>query len=187
MPYEVGVALTRRPDAQTAAYGTAAASGPAYLRSASAGIAVDTTWFADRGFQLSRGFRALKVWMSMKEQGVDRIAAAIQRNIDQARRLGALVEAHPDLRLLAPVSLNIACFRYAPAGVPETALDALNQAILVALQTRGIAVPSQTVLGGRFAIRVCVANHRSRDEDFDILIAAVLAIGAELAAASLPA
>ena len=181
MPYEVGVALTRSGEAQTAAYKPAAAGGPAYLRSANAGIAVDTTYFADRGLQLSRGFRALKVWMSMKEQGVDRIAGAIQENIDQARRLGTLVAARPDLELLAPVSLNIVCFRYAPKGVAEEALDPLNQAILVALQSRGIAVPSQTVLQERFAIRVCITTHRSRDEDFAILVEAVLTIGAELA------
>jgi len=181
MPYEVGVALTRHPDAQTAAYQPAAAGGPAYLRSAQAGIAVETTYFADRGLQLSRGFRALKVWMSMKEQGVDRIAGAIQTNIDQARRLGRMVEDEPDLELLAAVSLNIVCFRYAPAGLEAAALNPLNQAILVELQTRGIAVPSQTVLDGRFAIRVCITNHRSRDEDFDVLVAAVREIGAELA------
>jgi len=181
MPYEVGVALTRHPDAQTAAYQPAAAGGQAYLRSAQAGIAVETTYFADRGLQLSRGFRALKVWMSMKEQGVDRIAGAIQTNIDQARRLGRMVEDEPDLELLAAVSLNIVCFRYAPAGLEAAALNPLNQAILVELQTRGIAVPSQTVLDGRFAIRVCITNHRSRDEDFDVLVAAVREIGAELA------
>jgi len=181
MPYEVGVALTRDPDAQTAAYQPATAGGPAYLKSANAGIAVETTYFADRGLQLSRGFRALKVWMSMKEQGVDRIAGAIQMNIDQARRLGGMVEDDPDLELLAAVSLNIVCFRYAPAGLDQEALNRLNQAILVELQTRGVAVPSQTVLDGRFAIRVCIANHRSRDEDFDVLVAAVREIGAELA------
>ena len=181
MPYEVGVALTRCGDAQTAAYQPA--GDPAYLRSAEGGISVDTTYFADRGLQLSRGFRALKVWMSMKEQGVDRIAGAIQRNIDQARRLATLVDAHPDLERLAPVALNIVCFRYAPPALAGTDLDGLNQAILVALQSRGIAVPSQTVLHGRFAIRVCIANHRSRDDDFDLLVESVAAIGGELAAA----
>jgi glutamate/tyrosine decarboxylase-like PLP-dependent enzyme len=179
MPYEVGVALTRRPDAQTAAYKPV--GGAAYLKSAEAGIAVDTTFFADRGLQLSRGFRALKVWMCMKEQGVGRIAAAMQANIDQAKRLADLVEAAPQLELLAPVPMNIVCFRYAPPGLPEERLDGLNQAILVALQSRGIAVPSQTVVKGRFAIRVCITNHRSRDEDFDMLVEAVLSIGAELA------
>ncbi len=181
MPYEVGVALTRRADAQTAAY-QPAGGAPAYLKSPDGGIAVDTTYFADRGLQLSRGFRALKVWMSMKEQGVDALGAAMQENIDQARRLGERVAAHADLELLAPVTLNIVCLRYAPAGLPEAALNALNQAILVALQERGIAVPSQTMLQGRFAIRVCITNHRSRDEDFDVLVEAVAAIGPELAA-----
>jgi aromatic-L-amino-acid decarboxylase len=182
LPYEVGCVLTRDPAAQVAAYRSAGADGPAYLRSAGQGIAVDTTYFADRGMQLSRGFRALKVWMSLKELGADRLGAAIQRNIDQARWLGDLVDVHPDLERLAPVSMNIVCFRYAPPGLDAAELDRLNQAILIALQVRGVAVPSQTVLNGRFALRVCVANHRSRDEDFDLLVASVAAIGAELRA-----
>jgi glutamate/tyrosine decarboxylase-like PLP-dependent enzyme len=180
LPYEVGVVLTRDPGAQLAAYKPATAGRPSYLQSSQGGISVETTYFADRGLQLSRGFRALKVWMSMKELGADRLGAAIQTNINQARRLGRLVEAHPDLELLAPVSLNIVCFRYAPARA-SVDLDTLNQAILTALQERGIAVPSQTVLHGKFAIRVCIANHRSRDEDFDLLVKAVAEIGAELA------
>ena len=185
LPYEVGCVLTRDADAQLATYRSASAGGPAYLRSAQQGIAVDTTYFADRGLQLSRGFRALKVWMSLKELGADRLGAAIQRNIDQARRLGDLVDAHPDLERLAPVSMNIVCFRYAPAGLAADALDQLNQDILVALQVRGIAVPSQTVLNGRFALRVCITNHRSEDADFDLLLAAVTDIGAELSARGL--
>jgi glutamate/tyrosine decarboxylase-like PLP-dependent enzyme len=102
-------------------------------------------------------------------------------NIDQAQRLAAVVDAHPDLQRLAPAPLNIVCFRYAPPALADADLDALNQAILVALQTRGVAVPSQTVLDGRFAIRVCIVNHRSRDEDFEALVASVAAIGSELA------
>ncbi len=183
MPYEVGVILTRDPGAQLATYKPGGAAKPAYLRSAEGGISVDTTYFADRGMQLSRGFRALKVWMSMKEQGVDRIGNAIQTNIDQARRLGVMVEAHPDLQLLAPVAMNIVCFRYAPSGLAADTLNSLNEAILIALQARGIAVPSQTVLHDRFAIRVCITNHRSQDHDFDALVDAVVKIGAELAAA----
>ena len=177
LPYEVGVILTRDPEAQLAAYRPA--GGPAYLRSSEGGISVDTTYFADRGLQLSRGFRALKVWMAMKELGADRLGAAIQANIDQARRLGGLVDARADLERLAPVAMNIVCFRYAPEGYAGD-LDALNQQILTALQERGIAVPSQTVLHGRFAIRVCITNHRSRDEDFDLLVQAVAELGAEL-------
>jgi len=183
MPYEVAAILTRNPDAQLATFQPGTGSA-AYLQSSKEGLAADTTYFADRGLQLSRGFRALKVWMSMKEQGVDRIGAAIQANIDQARYLGELVGRTPPLSLMAPVSLNIACFRYAPEGMAEPDIDELNRAILAQLQLRGIAVPSQTVLAGRFAIRVCITNHRSAFPDFDALVEAVLALGQELSARS---
>ena len=181
MPYEVGVILTRDSAALTNTFKPPAGSA-AYLASASRGTSADTTFFADRGVELSRGFRALKVWMSMKEQGVDRIGAAIQKNIEQAQYLGALVERTPALELLAPVTLNIVCFRYR-ADVPVGQLDDLNRDLLAELQLRGIAVPSQTILHGQFAIRVCVANHRSETEDFDALVDGVVMIGAELAAA----
>ncbi len=185
MPFEVGVVLTRDATAQLAAFQAPEAAGaPAYLRSVRQGIGREATYFADRGLQLSRGFRALKVWMSLKEQGAARIGAAIERNIEQARYLASLVRGHAELELLAPVALNIVCFRYAPRAVPETALNALNQAILAELQLRGIAVPSQTTLDGRFAIRVCVTNHRSEDGDFAALAEAVPALGAELLAAA---
>ncbi len=180
MPYEIGVVLTRDADAQLAAFQTQAGSA-AYLQSSQKGISADATHFADRGLQLTRGFRALKVWMSMKEQGVDRIGAAIQANIEQARYLAERVEATNTLELLAPVSMNIVCFRYAPDGMAAERLNLLNQAILTALQVRGVAVPSQTILDGRFAIRVCITNHRSELSDFDALVDAVVAIGAELA------
>jgi glutamate/tyrosine decarboxylase-like PLP-dependent enzyme len=179
MPYEVAVVLTRDADAQLAAFGAAHAGSAAYLLSLEQGVSADTTYFADRGLQLTRGFRALKVWMSMKEQGVARIGAAIQANIDQARHLAGRIEGEPRLELLAPVSLNTVCFRYA-GSVPDERLDALNQEILTELQVRGIAVPSQTVLGGRFAIRVCITNHRSELSDFDALVEAVLALGEEI-------
>jgi aromatic-L-amino-acid/L-tryptophan decarboxylase len=188
MPYEVGVVLTRDADAQLAAFGPHAdGAGAAYLVSLKQGISADSTYFADRGLQLSRGFRALKVWMSMKEQGVARIGAAIQANIDQARHLAGRIEGEPRLELLAPVSLNTVCFRYVGESVPDgsvldESLDALNQKILTELQVRGIAVPSQTILGGRFAIRVCITNHRSELSDFDALVEAVLALGAEITA-----
>lgn len=180
MPYEVGVVLTRDPDAQLATFQPAPGSA-AYLQSANKGIAADTTYFADRGLQLSRGFRALKVWMSLKEQGVDRIGGAIQANIEQAHYLARRVDETAGLERLAPVAMNIVCFRYAPEGFQQDQLNRLNAAILVELQVRGVAVPSQTVLDGSFAIRVCITNHRSQMDDFDLLIEAVLEIGTELA------
>ena len=182
IPYEVGVILTRDGQAQLSAFQPpGSGASPAYLLSASSGASADTTYFADRGLQLSRSFRALKVWMSFKEQGTDRIAGAIQENIDQARYLGALVAGNEELQLLAPVLMNTVCFRYRRAGLDEAALDALNREILVQLQLRGIAVPSQTVLNGLFAIRVCITNHRSTRADFEALAEAVVALGRELA------
>ena len=182
MPYEVGVVLTRDRTAQTAAYGRPVADAPAYLRSAQRGISVDTTYFADRGMQLSRGFRALKVWMSMKEQGVDRIGAAIGRNIDQAQRLARLVAEHPELELMAPVPMNTVCFRYVGGRHRTPDLDAINQEIVATLQVDGVAVPSQTILRHGFAIRVCITNHRSEDSDFDLLVNEVVRIGSRLRA-----
>ena len=92
------------------------------------------------------------------------------------------MEAHPELELLAPVPLNVVCFRYAPAGVPDAVLDRVNAEVLLRLQERGIAVPSSTVLGGRFAIRAANVNHRSRREDFDALVEGVASLGAEVLA-----
>jgi aromatic-L-amino-acid/L-tryptophan decarboxylase len=181
MPYEVGVILTRTNNALTDTFRPPAGSA-AYLVAQTRGTSVDATFFADRGVELSRGFRALKVWMSMKEQGVDRIGAAIQKNIEQAHYLGGLVEKTPELELLASVSMNIACFRYV-AGVPTEDLDNFNRDLLAEIQLRGIAVPSHTIVDGKFAIRVCVANHRSESEDFDALIEGAVAIGKEMACA----
>jgi glutamate/tyrosine decarboxylase-like PLP-dependent enzyme len=180
MPYEVGVVLTRENAALTDTF-QAPAGSAAYLTSATRGASTDTTFFADRGLELSRGFRALKVWMSMKEQGVNRIGAAIQKNIEQAHYLGTLVEQTPVLELLTPVSMNIVCLRYR-ADIFEAELDTFNRDLLSELQLRGIAVPSHTVVNGKFAIRVCVANHRSETEDFDALIESLVSIGAELTA-----
>jgi glutamate/tyrosine decarboxylase-like PLP-dependent enzyme len=88
-----------------------------------------------------------------------------------------LITAHPRLELLAPAPLNVVCFRYAAPGIDEDALNAMNQEILLRIQESGLAVPSHTVLGGRFAIRVAITNHRSRREDFDLLAKAVVETG----------
>lgn len=181
--YEAGCVLVRDEAAHRAAFG----SSPAYLHSATRGISVDPLYFADLGVQLSRGFRALKVWMSLKTQGADAWGRLVQQNVDQSRYLAARIDSHPLLERLAPVPLNVVCFHYVVPGMPGEALDELNRAILVELQERGIAVPSGTTLarggtspGDVFALRVANTNHRSRREDFDTLLDAVVAIGSEL-------
>src|SRR6185312_5198841 len=175
MPIEVGCVLVKDRAHHQEAF-TAHAS---YLKKLPGGIAQGAAPEAHFGPQLSRGFRALKVWMNLKAHGADEFARLIGQNLAQAQYLKSRVEREPKLELLAPVPLNVVNFRYRGAGLDAAGLDELNARILVALQERGIAAPSSTVLKGRFAIRVAITNHRSRREDFDALADAVLALGRE--------
>jgi glutamate/tyrosine decarboxylase-like PLP-dependent enzyme len=176
LPFEVGLALVRHPAAHRATFATASS----YLDATPRGIVAGGLPFAELGVQLSRGFRALKVWMSLKTHGADAWGRLVEQNVAQARHLRDRIAAEPRLELLAPVPLNIVCFRFIAPRLDGPALDAVNQEILIRVQERGIAVPSSTVLGGRFALRVAITNHRSRREDFDLLVDAVLGAGKEL-------
>ncbi len=154
----------------------------AYLRGERQGIAGGAPWPNDFGIELSRGFAALAVWFQLRNHGVERLGRAIDRNCEQARALGAVIADQPRLELLAPVALNIVCFRYlVPAVASLDSLNALNRSIVVELQCRGIAAPSFTELDGKVAIRVALTNHRTRWRDLQALVDAVLALGAELA------
>jgi len=141
---------------------------------------VDLPWISDYGFQLSRGFRALKAWMSMKEHGLKKYSRLIQQNIEQANYLAELVKAAPELELSAPVGLSVVCFRYVAPTMGDDHLDGLNKQIEVELQERGMAVLSGTTINGRNVLRVAVTNHRSRREDFDLLVREIIRIGEEL-------
>jgi aromatic-L-amino-acid/L-tryptophan decarboxylase len=176
LPFEVACILVRDAHAHREAF-TMSAS---YLSESDRGVMAGGLPFAERGLELTRSFKALKVWMSLKAQGVTAFARVIEQNVDQATYLAGLIEHHADLELLAPASLNIVCFRYAPPGVSSSDLDALNAEILLRLQEGGIAVPSSTSIQGKFAIRVAILNHRSRRADFDLLVAAVARLGNEL-------
>ena len=178
LPFEVGLALVRHPGVHRATFATSSR----YLDATPRGIVAGGFPFADLGVQLSRGFRALKVWMSLKAHGSDAWGRLVEQNVAQARHLRDRVLAEPRLELLAPAPLNVVCFRYVAPGLDAAALDAVNEEILLRVQERGIAVPSSTVLGGRFALRVAITNHRSRLEDFDLFVDAVLSIAAELRA-----
>jgi glutamate/tyrosine decarboxylase-like PLP-dependent enzyme len=171
MPYDVGCVLVRDAEAHRAAFAT----GASYLTAMERGPVAGGIRFAERTPELSRGFRALKVWMSLKAQGVDALAALVEQNVEQAQYLAQRIEETPELELAAKVPLNIVCFRY------RRATDDENKEILMQVQEQGTAVPSGTVLDGRFAIRVAITNHRSRREDFDALVEAVKSIGREVA------
>jgi glutamate/tyrosine decarboxylase-like PLP-dependent enzyme len=155
---------------------------PEYLQrdSEAGGLASGSLWFSDYGLQLTRQFRALKVWMSVKEHGLDRFGRMIARNVEQAHHLGRLVESTPALELTAPIGLDIVCFRFNPGGLDIETLNDLNQALLVRLQESGVAAPSYTTLNGEYCLRAAISNHRSRFEDFDLMIEAIIKIGNEL-------
>jgi len=140
----------------------------------------DLPWLTDYGYQLSRNFRALKAWMSLKEYGSLKYGRLIQQNIDQAGYLVQLVEDHPSLELMAPVPLNVVCFRYIYPGMGDEKLDQLNQKILVELQEGGLAVLSGTRIKGKYVLHMAHTNHRSRWEDFDLLVNEVVRLGKEL-------
>jgi glutamate/tyrosine decarboxylase-like PLP-dependent enzyme len=119
--------------------------------------------------------------MSLKEHGSLKYGRMIQQNINQVQYLKELIEAAPELELMAPVPLNIVCFRYTKPGLDDAALDDLNKEIILELQEQGIAVLSGTTIGGKYVLRVAHTNHRTRREDFELLVQEVVRIGGQLA------
>jgi len=176
VPFEAGCILVRNEEAHRKTFSLT----PEYLAHETRGLAAGAHWFSDYGLQLSRQFRALKVWMSIKEHGLDRYGRMISRNIEQARTFGRLVENAPDLELVAPIGLDIVCFRFNPDGLADQALDAINKEILLRLHEEGIAVPSYTTLNGKYCLRIAIANHRSTTEDFVALARETSRIGKEV-------
>ena len=158
---------------------------------------VESFAFFDHGIELTRRFRALKIWMALKHYGARRLGKCIEADIRMARYLAARVEQSDDFELLAPVELSIVCFRYAPAGLRQKIaasandrseqdqineqLNDLNTAILNRLLRGGKAYISNTTVRGKFALRACIINYRTRQSDIDILLDEVARIGAELA------
>jgi glutamate/tyrosine decarboxylase-like PLP-dependent enzyme len=168
VPYDAGFLVVRDGDLQRRTF----ASYPAYLRPEARGLAGGAPWPCDFGPDLSRSFRALKAWFTLKVHGSRKLGAVIRHTCQLAQYLKELVEAAPELELLAPVALNIVCFRHRGADP-----DALNRRIVTALQESGIAAPSTTTLHGQLAIRAAIVNHRTQARDIEALVAAVLELG----------
>ncbi len=178
VPFEAGCAIVRDRNLHRGTF----ALTPEYLEHTERGLASGPLWFSEYGLQLSRGFRALKVWLSFKEHGVDRYGQLIDQTIEQAHHLAALVEAAPDLELMAPVVVNIVCFRYNPGGLSVEKLNALNEELLIRLHESGIAAPSYTTLNGEYCLRAALSNHRTTAEDLSVALKAVRSIGRAAAA-----
>ncbi|MFT8674813.1 MAG: pyridoxal-dependent decarboxylase [Acetobacter sp.] len=167
VPYDAGCVLVRDPGAQAAAF----AQTLDYLAREDRGLAAHAPWFCDLGPDLSRGFRALKVWFALEGFGTQRLGEVVARSCAVARHLAARVSHTPCLELLAPVTLNIVCFRLVVDGQD---LDRLNAELVKDLHESGIAAPSTTRIGGQLAIRAAMVNHRTTEQDADIMLDALL-------------
>lgn len=169
-PYGAGCLLVRDLEGLRAAF----SMRPGYLKPGLA-LAGGALWPCDLGIELSREFRALKIWFSLRELGLDRLVAAMENNCRQAAWLGAALARQPRIHLTAPVNLQIVCCRLTPPGpggavLDEAAVDAYNAACVADLQLRGIAAPSTCEINARTSIRVCITNHRTRDSDLVVLV-----------------
>lgn len=183
VPYDAGFIIVRDGKAHQNTF----ASPVAYLRREERGIAGGSPWPCDFGPDLSRGFRALKAWFTMQVYGTEKLGEVIAGTCELAQYLKDKVDTNPALERLAPVALNIVCFRYrclelqsAENAIDPAKIDRINADIAVSLQESGIAAPSTTTVSGRMAIRAAIVNHRTNKVDIDALVEATLSFGAAI-------
>lgn len=174
-PFDIGCAIVRDKQVHRRAF----ALTPEYLQMTERGIA-SSHWRHDYGLQTSRGFRALKVWMSLQEHGVEKFGRLIDQNISQAAYFADLVENNPKLELVSPATINIACYRYNPGGKSDEELKHLNTEIMLRMQEAGTAAISDTTVQGEHCLRIAINNHRTIVDDLDILIDETVRLGDEL-------
>jgi glutamate/tyrosine decarboxylase-like PLP-dependent enzyme len=163
--YDCGMVLVRNEVDHRAAF----AARPAYLESQTAGVGGGDPWFCDYGTDLSRGFRALKIWTTLRCHGWKALSAAVPRNCELAALMGHLVEQSPRLCLITSVRSTICCFTLVDAD----AAGSQNVRVVHELQMRGIAVFSTTKINGQAVIRAAITNQRTREEDVAIAVEAV--------------
>jgi glutamate/tyrosine decarboxylase-like PLP-dependent enzyme len=174
VPVEAGLVLVRDAQAMRSAFSLV----PPYLRTDGRATGVGgPPWLSEYGFAQTRGFRALKVWMSLRHHGLRGYRLAIERDLARAERLAECLRAADDFELREPPGLSIVCFRYAPRGSSREALDGLNRALLEKVQLGGRAFLSSTEMDGTFWLRACLVNPRARDEDMEKLLDVIRKIG----------
>lgn len=176
MPYTVACVIIKKHDDHLNSFSLR----PAYLAEATRGLASGGRWPTEYGIQLSRTFYALKVWFMLKENGMEKYGQLITQNIEQARYMQKLISSNNKLEQLAPVYLNVVCFRYTDPNLPDSQLNELNEELLIQLQENGLAAPSNTTINGKFALRMAITNHRSRYEDFDFTVNKIIELGDKL-------
>jgi aromatic-L-amino-acid decarboxylase len=176
LPFEIACVLVRDRAVHEATFSVT----PSYLIDEGRGVIAGGLPFADRGVELTRNFKALKVWLSLKAEGVDKFARVIAQNVEQARRFAERIVKVPNVVLSAPVSLNVVCFRVAPPALSPEQQDALNKELLLRIQETGLAIPSGSRIAGRYVLRVACSNHRSVWADFEALAEGIEKLNAEL-------
>jgi aromatic-L-amino-acid/L-tryptophan decarboxylase len=119
---------------------------------------------------LSRNFSSLKAYMLLRAYGKKKYSNLVQQNLDQIKYLSGLIEKTPEIELTAPVTSNIVCFRYKPANLSESKLEQLNKLILNDLNKKAFMMISDTTFKGKYVLRACNVNHRTKKQDFDFLI-----------------
>jgi len=170
VPYDAGMVLIRDGELHRQCF----AAGDAYLQRESEGLAAHSPWPCDYGMDLSRGFRALKIWFGFKHFGQQRLGEMIEYSCTLANYLAKQIQLDDALELMAEVSLNIVCFRYIGDGSrSDDDNDALNRAMICHIHASGLAAPSLTYISNRAVIRAAIVNHRTRKDDIGKLLAAV--------------
>ncbi len=175
VPYDAGFVLMRNSQLHYDTF----ASQAEYLRRETRGMAAGSPWPCDFGPDLSRSFKALKVWFTMQVYGTDRLAGMMEQTCELATYLANRIEESAELELLAPVNLNIVCFRYRCDDA-----ERVNAEIVVAIQESGIVASSSTTIRGKFAIRAAIFNHRTSQLEIDSLIEESLRFGRSISQAN---
>jgi glutamate/tyrosine decarboxylase-like PLP-dependent enzyme len=179
VPVEAGLVLIRHADMQRSAFSLV----PPYLRTDGSATGVGgPPWFSEYGFQQTRGFRALKTWMSLQYHGLDGYRQMIDRELDLAAMLVHALRSADVFEVCEPQSLSIVCFRIAPAHLRDRTddLNSLNTRALERLQLEGAVFLSSTVIGGVFWLRACILNPRTTPDDVRFLVDAVRTVASEL-------
>ncbi len=141
---------------------------------------VESFAYFEESIELSRRFRALKLWLSLRYHGLEKFREAIRNDLQHAQLLSRMVVAEPELEMLAPVTLSAVCFRFLPRREAGVGADVLNQKILQRVVQRGKVYLSNASIHGRFSLRACFVNHRTTPDDVAQVVAEVLAAGREL-------
>lgn len=174
VPFEAGGVLVKDPDHLRETFSTI----PDYLKSDEQNDG--RTDLMEYNLPLTKEFKALKVWMTIKAFGAKKIRAEIAANIDKAKYLAELIEDEKQLELMAPAPLSIICFRYNPGGMDQQELDELNDRIIEEVESDGRVFLTGTKIDEKTALRVCFINHRTQRSDIEYLRDVVLEIGHEM-------